>query len=152
MKKYLYTIMMAMLPVLSWSLSSCGSDGDDDIDDNQSGSKSELVGTWDIEKTTTKYYTTVAEAADYYNREEVEDGDGAYWVFTSSTLTVYDDNDVADGAAVKYTYDKSSGELKIAGALTYKVKKLNSSSMTLFMDSSDGQFGISTTIEFAKRN
>ncbi len=140
---------MAMKPVFCLSLAACG--GDDDNDEPQSGSKSEIVGTWDVDKTTTMYYTSIPEAADYYNREEVEYGDGSYWVFTSSKLTIYDSNDVADGSAVKYTYNKSKGELTIAGALTYKVKKLTASDLTLYLDSSDGQFGMSTTIELSKR-
>lgn len=151
MKKYLY-VAMAFFALMCVGLTACGSDNDDnDGPDDPSNNDSKIVGVWEIVKTTTKYYTTVPEAQDYYNREEVEDGDGSYWEFTSSKLTVHDAKDLADLKPVNYNYNESKGELSITGLLTYKVTKLTKSAMTLVHDSSDGQFGITTTIEFVKK-
>ncbi len=88
---------------------------------------------------------------DYYDHEEVEYGDGSYWEFTSSKLTVHDMGDLANSKPVKYTYNESSKELKIAGSMTYTVKKLTNSEMILVMDTSDANFGVKTTIEFQKQ-
>ena len=138
--------------MMSFGLTACGSDnGDDDVPDNPGNNDSKIVGAWEIVKTTTKYYTTVPEAQDYYNREEAEDGDGSYWEFTSSKVTVHDVSDLADSKPVNYSYNESKGELVISGMITYKVTKLTKDAMTLFDDTTDGQFGIATTIEFVKK-
>ena len=137
---------------MSFGHTACGSDnGDDDVPDNPGNNDSKIVGAWEIVKTTTKYYTTVPEAQDYYNREEAEDGDGSYWEFTSSKVTVHGASDLADSKAVNYNYNESKGTLTITGLLIYKVTKLTKSAMTLVHDTSDGQFGMTATIEFVKK-
>lgn len=150
MKKYLYLLMMGLLSAMSICLTACGGD-DDEPDSNNNGSKSKIVGIWEITQTTTKYYSKIPEMQDYYDREEVEYGDGSYWEFSSSKLTVHDMADLADSKPVKYTYNESAKELKIAGTMTYTVKKLTNSEMILVMDTSDANFGVKTTIEFQKQ-
>ena len=51
MKKFSYWILMVMFPFVCLSVSSCGDD-DNENDEPQSGSKSEIVGTWEIDKIT----------------------------------------------------------------------------------------------------
>ena len=86
---------------------------------------------------------------DVYNRTEIEPGDGAYWEFTSSKVTVHDPNDLANNKAVGYNYNKSKKELSIAG-LTYHIKQLTSSKMTLYAEFEESNFGEKITIEFSK--
>ncbi len=150
MKKYLYLLMMGLFASMALCLTACGGD-DDEPDSPDNGNKSKIVGIWEISQTTTKYYSKIPEMQDYYDHEDVEYGDGSYWEFTSSKLTVHDAGDIANSKAVKYTYNESTKELKIAGTITYTVKKLTNSQMTLVFDSSDANFGIKTTIEFHKQ-
>lgn len=147
MRKFLRLSFLVVFAIMSLSLNSCKND-DDEPSDNGSAS-SELVGTWYVDQTTTEYYTSIPEAQDYYNRTEVEDGDGAYWVFTSSKVTVHDPNDLANNKPVSYSFNSSKKELSISG-LTYTVKKLTSSSLVLYTDFSDSNFGEKVTIEFSK--
>ena len=146
MKRFLRLSGLARIAIFVVSLTSCKSD--DEPSDGGSAS-SELVGTWYVDQTTTEYYTTVPEATDYYNHTEVEDGDGAYWEFTSSKVTVHDPNDLANNKPVSYSYNSSKKELSIS-CLTYRVKKLTSSTLVLYPDFSDGNFGEKVTIEFTK--
>ena len=108
-----------------------------------------MVGIWYIDQTTYEYYTTIPEAADYYNRTEIEPGNGAYWEFTTSKVTVHDPNDLANNQSISYNYNPSKKELSIMG-LTYTVKKLNSSTLVLYTDFTDGNFGQKITLEFSK--
>lgn len=149
MRKYLWVVMTILLTSLMLGLTACSSD--DDPENPDDGVTSEIVGRWEVSVVTTKYYTTIPEAQDYYYREEVDYGTGEYWDFTSSKLTIHDENDLMNGKAVKYSYNKKKGELSVSGGSMYKVKKLTSNSLILTLDSSDGQFGISTTIEFIKQ-
>lgn len=64
---------------------------------------------------------------------------------------MHDVSDLADSKPVNYSYNESKGELVISGMITYKVTKLTKDAMTLFDDTTDGQFGIATTIEFVKK-
>ena len=69
-------------------------------DDNNSGNKgfdaSLLVGTWDI-----------VEDVNYYDDGTVnrEEGNGHYWVFTSNTLVIHNENDIFNGTVINYTFD-----------------------------------------------
>ena len=136
MKKYLSLIAFVLMAVVSLSLTACG---DDDDDDNV-GSTSELVGTWDIINTT--YYSTGESP-------EFESGYGAYWVFTADKLTVHDSEDLANGKSFDYTYDSSSKELHIAGYPLFHVTALSKSSLTLRSNEAFGSYSI---IKFNKRS
>lgn len=141
-----FSIIM-LLTVVSMSVVSCS---DSDKEPSGGSGKSELAGIWYIEQTTNEYYTTIPEAAEYYNRTDIQYGDGEYWEFTSSKMTVHDSNDLADDKPVNYTYNARKKELSIAGMITYTVKTLTSTRMVLYADSSDGNFGHKVTIEFSK--
>ena len=136
MKKYLSLIAFVTMAVVSLSLTACG----DDDDDVNVGSTSELVGTWDMIKTT--HYSTGESP-------EVESGDGAYWVFTADKLTVHDSEDLANGKSFDYTYDSSSKELRIAGFPIFHVTALSKSSLTLRSNEAFGSYSI---IKFNKRS
>ena len=146
MKNFLRISGLAIIAIFALSLTSCKSD---DEPSNGGSSSSELVGTWYVDQTTTEYYTNIPEATDYYNRTEVEDGDGAYWEFTPTKVTVHDPNDLANNKPISYSYNSSKKELSISG-LTYTVKKLTSTTLILYTDFSDGNFGEKVTIEFTK--
>ena len=133
--------------MLALALNSCKED--DEPSNDGDSINSEVVGTWYVDKSTYQYYTTIEEMKDFYDRTEVEPGDGAYWEFTSSKVTVHDPNDLANNKAVAYKYNKSKKELSIAG-LTYQVKKLTSSKMTLYAEFEESNFGERITIEFSK--
>ena len=129
----------------------CGNDDEPENPAEGTGAAtSSIVGKWEITKTTYKYYTTIPEMQQYYEREEVEEGNGEYWEFTASKLIVHDPSDLLNGKAMNYTYNEKNGELKITGALTYNVTKLTSSSMTAKLESSDENYGTIVTIEFKK--
>ena len=55
-----------------------------------------LVGTWDV-----------VESVDYYDDGTVdrEEGYGNYWVLTSNTLVIHDENDIFNGTVINYTFD-----------------------------------------------
>lgn len=147
MKKFFRLSLMAIVALVSLSLSSCKNDDDEPSSGESTNSK--LTGIWYIDQTTYEYYTNIPEAADYYNRTEVEPGDGAYWEFTASKVTVHDPSDLANNKPVSYTYNSSKKELSIMG-LKFQVKKLNSSNMVLYSDDTDGKFGQKVTIEFSR--
>ena len=123
MKKHLRLMAFAMMAVFSLTFASCSSD-----DDNK-GSSSELVGTWDVVKTT-YYYDGLGS--------DTEDGNGAYWVFTENKLTVHDPEDLMNGKSVDYIYDSNSKELKVAGFPIYKITELTSSTLVLRADIING--------------
>lgn len=153
MKKFNSFILSLLLGAMALAFNSCGGDDDEPGDPstgNPSTSKSELVGNWYIEKTTTYYFTTIPEAQGYYNHEEVDYGQGEYWEFTDKTVTVHDSSDLMNGKPVNYTYNKSNKTLSIAGSLTYTVDNLTTNEMTLSFESSDGKFGVKTVIDFEK--
>lgn len=134
--------------IATLALVSCG--GDDDTPDNPA-EESSLVGNWYLTKSTTEYYTTIPELIEMgFNRVEVEEGQGEYWAFTASTVTVHDDQDLMDGQAVKYTYDKSAHKLTIGGALKYDVVTLTSDEMILELTTEDENYGQTVTLEFEK--
>ena len=139
MKKLYSTIMMLAMMVAALSFTACG--GDDDEDGGNSGngdtSSSSIIGTWDIVQSV---YYMEGEAPEY------ENGNGAYWVFTSDKLTIHDATDLMNGSSVKYTY--SGGKLKIEGASIYTVTELTSSKMVL---RSEAIYGSYNTITFKKR-
>ncbi len=150
-KKYFNLIFSALfLAAMSFVMTACGDDDDEPENPGNSTTNSELVGKWDIDVTTTAYTTSIPEAQDYYNHEETEYGNGAYWEFTASKVTVHDPNDLANNTAAKYTYDKSKRTITIGGSLVYKVEKLTDDEMRLKNVTSDGNFSITTTIEFTK--
>ena len=136
MKKYLSLIAFVMMAVVSLSLTACR---DDDDDDNV-GSTSELVGTWDIVNKTS--YSTGESP-------KVKSGDGAYWVFTADKLTVHDSEVWANGKSFDYSYDSSSKELYIDGDLFFHVTALSKSSLTLRCNLAFGSYFI---IKFKKRS
>lgn len=121
MKKYLSFMVFAMMTVFSLIFVSCSSD------DDNNGSSSELVGTWDLVNTT-YYYEDESLGSD------TEDGNGTYWVFTENKLTVHDSEDLMNGKSIDYIYDSNSKELKISGFPIYKVTKLTSSTLVMRAD------------------
>jgi len=126
----------ALFAVFSLALVSCG---DDDEEDNGGATSSALVGTWDM-VTTTYYYTGESP--------EVENGNGAYWVFTADKLTINDKTDLMNGKTVSYSYNSSSKELSIVGYPLYTVTELTSSSMVLRSEELYGGYDV---IKFKKR-
>ena len=90
MKKYLSLFAFAMVAVFSLSLISCGDDDEDEFDSKTS----KLVGTWEIIK---------SEGYDNGKLIDIEDGYGAYWVFTSGTITIHDKNDLLNDQTINYT-------------------------------------------------
>ena len=111
-----------MMAVVSLSLTACG---DDDDDDNV-GSTSELVGTWEIINKT--LYSTTGES------KIVESGDSAYWVFTADKLTIHNSENLAYGNSFGYAYNSSSKELYIDGFHPLHVTALSKGSLTLRSD------------------
>ena len=151
-KKYFNLIFSALfLAAISLAMTSCGDDDDDDVENpGNSGTKSELAGKWYVDVTTTAYTTSIPEAQDYYNHEETEYGNGAYWEFTDTKVTVHDPNDLANNTSVKYSYNKAKRTITIAGSLTYTVEELTDDEMCLKNTTSNGNFTTTTTIEFTK--
>lgn len=117
MKKYLSFIAFTMMAVFCLTLVSCSDD-----DDENNNSSSGLVGTWDVVNTT-YYYDGLGS--------DTEDGNGAYWVFTESKLTVHDPEDLMNDKSVDYTYDNDSKELKVSGFPIYKVTELTSTTLIM---------------------
>ena len=106
--------------------SSCGGDDDeDDVVPAGGSSKSELVGTWDVDKTI--YVHTYGNSS----YEEVEEDCEDYWVFTEKKVTHYDSSDLLNGKAMDYTYNKSKKQIIVPGLFTYDVVSLTSSSMIM---------------------
>ena len=147
MKKFIQFSCFIIIAIVSLSLSSCKNDDNEPLAGDSNNSK--LIGIWYVEQTTYEYYTTNPDLADYYNRTEIEPGDGSYWEFSSSQVTVHDPNDLANNYPVNYKYNSTKKELSIIG-LTYTVKKLTSSTMVLYYDTKDSNFGQRVTIEFSK--
>lgn len=117
MKKFLSFMAFAMIAVFSLAFASCSDD-----DEENNSSSSELVGTWDVVNTT--YYYDDFDS-------DIEDGNGAYWVFTANKLTVHDPEDLMNGRSIDYVYDNSSRELKVSGFPVYKVTELTSSTLVM---------------------
>ena len=141
--------ILALLLMFCIGFTACGND--DDVPENPGDvNTSSFVGKWEVVKTIDKYYTTIPEMQDYYNREDVEEGNGEYWEFTANKVTIHDPSDLLNGKPVDYSYNKKTGELTLSGIMTYKVTKLTSTSMTIVFESSDQNFGVITTTEFKK--
>lgn len=119
MKKFLSFMAFAMLAVFSLAFVSCS---DDDDENENTGSTSELVGTWDVINTT-YYYDGLGS--------DIEDGNGAYWVFSANKLTVHDSEDLMNGKSVDYIYDNDSKELKVSGFPVYKVTELTNTTLVM---------------------
>ena len=130
----LFIMLMAMM-VTAITFTACG--GDDD--EENIGSSSELVGTWDM-LTITSYYSGESP--------EVENVSDAYWVFTADKLTVHDKTDLANGKSVSYTYNGNSKELSIIGYPLYTVTELSKSTLVI---RSEEMFGSYEIIKFKKR-
>lgn len=151
MKKYLYLLMSCFCISMSLCLASCGSD-DEPSDGNGNATNSKLIGEWEFVKGVTEYYTTIPEAQDYYNREEVEYGEGEYWEFTADKLIIHDPADALDGITQSYTFDEAKQEIRFSGInLPYKVVALTSNKLTLEANTTDGNFGMKFTQDFKRK-
>lgn len=109
-------MMLLALMVTALGFTACSDD-----DDNGGEDKSALVGTWDVVKD--DYYTEDGTLS------KTEQGNGAYWVFTNNTLTVYAEEDLMDGNAVNYTY--SGGKIVIAGVPLWEVNELTNNRLVV---------------------
>lgn len=96
---------------VSLGLYSDDSDEEDGNDDASSSNSSQLIGKWVVQKVTT-YYSD--------GGKEEENGNGAYWVFTATKVTMYDEEEIFHGESLSYTYDSESGKLKIDTGLPIK--------------------------------
>lgn len=135
MKLFKVTFILLAMMVTAITFTACGSDDDED----NIGSSSELVGTWDM-LTITSYYSGESP--------EVENVSDAYWVFTADKLTVHDKTDLANGKSVSYTYNGNSKELSIIGYPLYTVTELSKSTLVI---RSEEMFGSYEVIKFKKR-
>ena len=152
MKKYLYLLLVAIFSSLCVCLTSCGGDDDDEPDaPNNVGTTSELVGKWEVVKTTTTHYTFIPEMKEYYDNVEVEDGNGVYWEFTKNKVTTYDPTDLLNGKPQNYTYNKETRDVTIFNFISFTVTKLTSREMILTFESSDEYYGVSSVMEFRKK-
>lgn len=115
MKKIYSTIMMLAMMVAALSFTSCG--GDDDDEGGESSSA--LVGTWEL--VSSRFYSS-----DGWEEYEEEDG---YWVFTRDKVTIYDDDDLADGKTIGYTFD--GNQLIISGYPLWTVISFSNTTMVL---------------------
>ena len=107
--------MLAMM-VAALGFTACSSSSDDD----SGGNTSKLVGTWDV--VSNKFY-------DENGRKTKEENETSYWVFTATTITVYDEGDLFDRKAANYTFD---GDLLTIGGLPiWTVVSLNKNTMVL---------------------
>ena len=99
----------ALMAVFSLTFASCG---DDDEEDGADTSK--LVGTWEI-----------IERVSYENGEvsEIENGYGAYWVFTNRTITIHNKQTI--------DYVLKDNKLHIAGFDVHTILELTSSKLVL---------------------
>lgn len=117
LNKFYTVLMMLVMGLAAMSLTACS----DDDDDNGGEDTSALVGTWDVVQD------------DYYTEDgtlfETEQGNGAYWVFTNNTFTVYEEEDLMNGNTVNYTY--SGGKIVIAGVPLYEVNELTSNRLVV---------------------
>ena len=102
--------------VAALGFTACSSSSDDD----SGGNTSKLVGTWDV--VSNKFY-------DENGRKTKEENETSYWVFTATTITVYDEGDLFDRKAANYTFD---GDLLTIGGLPiWTVVSLNNNTMVL---------------------
>ena len=117
MKKLYSTVMVLAMMVAALSLTACG--GDDDDIDNGGGNSSALVGTWD------------AVSSRFYNDEgwEETERETGYWVFTETTVTCHDADDLLDGQTANYTFDGK--KLVIGGIAFWDVVKFTGNTMIL---------------------
>ncbi|MDO4950571.1 MAG: hypothetical protein Q4E49_00745 [Bacteroidales bacterium] len=115
MKKYLSLFAFAMMAVFSLAFVSCGDDEEEDGADT-----SKLVGTWEIIK-----------SVSYENGEvsEIENGYGAYWVFTNRTITIHDKYDLMNKQTIDYVL--KDNKLHIAGFDVHTILELTSSKLVL---------------------
>lgn len=127
-------------------------DDDDDDEPNIPGpSASSIVGNWKVVRTTTKRYFLIPEMKDY-NSESVSEGNGEYWEFTSTKLTIHDPADLMNGTPVSYVYNKENGTLSVnAISSPYQVTELTSQRLTLESDSHDDTAGVTVIIEFIRQ-
>lgn len=139
---------LSVLVIALCCLTSCGGDDDESNNDEPGmpGSKSELVGVWDVIQTTTTQWITVIGS----ENTTVDPGNGAYWEFTERTVTIHDPIDLANNETVNYTYDAKNKTISIS-SFTYHITSLTENTMTLEMTISDENAGQSTKIEFRKR-
>lgn len=94
-------------------LSSCSND------DEFGGSSSSLVGTWDC----TSYIQ-------YYRGDaEIMPTKDTYIEFTKEKMRFHDPEDVADNMWLEYSYDSSSGIIKVGGYPIWIVEQLTSSTL-----------------------
>lgn len=121
-----------------------------DSDPDSDNDSDSVEGKWAISKIITQRYTFIPELQNAYNDEEVKYGNGEYWEFTSTKVTVHDPSDLMNGKPINYTFNKATNELSISGWVTYNVTQLTSRQMTLEWDTNDGQFGERNIMEFTK--
>lgn len=121
-----------------------------DSDPDSDNDSDSVEGKWAISKIITQRYTFIPELQNAYNDEEVKYGNGEYWEFTSTRVTVHDPSDLMNGKPINYTFNKATNELSISGWVTYNVTQLTSRHMTLEWDTNDGQFGERNIMEFTK--
>ena len=134
MKKVYSTFMLLAMMVAALGLISCGGD---DGDESTGGDPSRLVGTWEIVHEV--WYDGNGGTEDY-------DGYGAYWVFTTHTITIHDSNDLLNGQTVDYTL---KGDKIHAGGLdVHTIVELTSSKMVLRTMETFGSYSVLT---FKKR-
>ena len=115
MNKFYTTLMMLALMVAALSFTACG--GDDEDEGGESSSA--LVGTW--EAVSSRFYDD-----DGWEVFEEEDG---YWVFTRDKVTIHDDDDLADGKTIGYTFD--GNQLIISGYPVWTVLSFSNKTMVL---------------------
>jgi hypothetical protein len=91
-----------------------------DEEESEGEESPSLIGTWDV--VSNKFY-------DDNGQETKEDNETSYWVFTATTLTVYDEGDLFDGKAANYTFDGNL--LTVGGLPIWTVVSLDNNTMVL---------------------
>lgn len=108
----------------------------------------EIIGEWEIESTTTQYYYgTLLQG----NEELVQPGNGAYWEFTSSKVTMYTGSGTVKNGPTKYVYNAGSGVLTIGSTNAYKVVSLTDRKMTLTNEVLQGEYSATIIQKFVRR-
>ena len=107
----------------------------------------EIVGTWYLNKSTVEIIPTLASSE--LGQTEVEDGNGEYWVFSSTTISAYDKKGHLEDGPTNYIYDKKTNKLFIDDEEdSFSVITLTDKELVLFAKRSEGFLEVRLTMEF----
>ena len=147
MKNVFYLLSAVLFMTLSFGLTSCGDDDDPEVPVNNQS----IVGKWNVSRTVQKYYIIDPVTGEDHIIEDVEEGVGETFEFTTDNLTIHDPAYPDEDETYKYVYNKTNDIILIDGGGNFKIAKLTAKELHLVTEISETGYSATLTIELIRQ-